>query len=158
LLFTLLAASLSGALGGVVAYLVYLAIVKTGILSRVKTKVAIKRKDEDTISWDEIDKEEAKNLSNTTDLQKEDNSNSDVDDFKNDVNLSAEIDNKTNYDHLEEKKSLASTTKLHKENNSNSDIDDLDDEDSLDTEADRKVNDDWLEETEIISIIMDEDD
>jgi hypothetical protein len=58
LLFTLLAASLSGALGGVVAYLVYAAIVKTGILSRVKIKVAIKKKDDNNISWEEIDKQE----------------------------------------------------------------------------------------------------
>jgi hypothetical protein len=43
LLFTLLAAALSGALGGTVAYFVYVKIVKSGVLARLKNKTSKKK-------------------------------------------------------------------------------------------------------------------
>ncbi len=47
LLFTLLAAALSGALGGGVAYFVYVKVVKSGVLSRLKNKTSKKHNQEE---------------------------------------------------------------------------------------------------------------
>lgn len=59
LLFTLLAASLSGALGGAIAYFVHTGIIKTGILTRLRAKTTIKFKsDEENVTWEQIDEEE----------------------------------------------------------------------------------------------------